>query len=645
MPHSAPAQVALLGSTSSDTTVSLSHRGSPGSAPRAFSLAGLLAKDVGGKQAQQALAAAVASAEQQPTQQQLLYVAEWQAAGAAPDAAAPERLPLLSAVVSSGRLMCVAGAAGEHPTASAQQVLQALQHSGANGLNAAKQWLLGGASDAPGLPAPANASRRAAADSQAAASLHGLLKVAAAEQLIAADAAVALGSRALPTAAQHSGSHQFGTALQAGVLTMPQLLPSPAPPAAVGGPCTSSYSGTVLINGGLGGLGLLAAEWLQQASRSEPGAHLMLLGRSGRSMDSRRRSSGGSTAGAGSLTTGAPKHSRLVSMTRCDVAATEEAAAAVAAAAQQQVLGPVLHAGGVLADALLLNQSAASLRTVAAPKLAGLQRLSAAAAHQPMAQLLLFSSIAGELGTVGQGNYAAANAALDAAAVALQQQGCASTSVQWGAWAGAGMAASTPALLVKLQRRGYAAVQPAAGLAALHGLMVSSCSGAAVVMAAPFDWGRFLAPAGRRQTWQGTAALPYFAAVQPAEAAEPPTAAQAAPPAAAPAAAPAAEAVLPVVQQMLEEQLGSSTAAVDVALDAPFLQAGLDSIGAVELRWVGAATAWPPSCLAWHWPPACQVTRLHCCPCASPPRLQEWPGRPLRPGPARHPRVRPPHAR
>ena len=391
-----------------------------------------------------------------------------------------------------------------------------------------------------------------------------------------------LGSQTLPAVGQHVSSRQFGSALRARTLFAPRLLPSSSP-SGTASAVPANASCASLVTGGLGGLGLLTAAWLQQASSSQLGTSLALLGRSGRSADS-RRSTDGDTTGVAALTSAAC----LVSMVRCDVSSAEEAAAVVAAAAQWQTVGSVLHAGGILADALLVNQTAASLRTVAAPKVAGLQRLSAAAVTQPLQQLLLFSSIAGELGTAGQGNYAAANAALDAAAAALQQEGVASASVQWGAWSGAGMAAASPALLIKLQRKGYEAVQPASGLAAVRDLMAGCHAGAAVIMAAPFNWGRFLAPAGRRQTWQSQAALPYFASVQPAAAVEPAPGLQPAALAAAPAAAPApalsADAVLPIVQQLLEEQLGSSAAAVDVALDAPFLEAGLDSIGAVELR-------------------------------------------------------------
>lgn len=74
----------------------------------------------------------------------------------------------------------------------------------------------------------------------------------------------------------------------------------------------------------------------------------------------------------------------------------------------------LVHAGGVLQDGLLPNQDLKTLRRVFAPKLAGARHLAAAVAAGPPAVAAAFSSIAGVLGSPGQGNYAAVNAALDA---------------------------------------------------------------------------------------------------------------------------------------------------------------------------------------------------------------------------------------
>lgn len=547
-------QVSLPGKGESLTAVGIAPLST---AAVGFALADLVAKDVGSKQQ--------LAPEREASLQQLLYSVQWQAAEATLAVGAPAQQPLLAAVLKAGRAVTVVGSS-RSVTASETQLLQALQGSSANGLRSAKQWLLPAAA---GLPARTGISiapaigRQSAGQAAAAAGLHGMLKAAATEQLLAGDAAVVYGSSRAPPG--NNSGRQFGTAVHSAAAYAAVLLPTSGPGAA---PATSgspeAVPGLVLITGGLGGLGMLSAAWMQ-AQRA--GQHLVLLGRSGRS------ASAPGDASMAALTGG------WVSMVRSDVAVAEEAAAAVALASRQQTLQAVLHAGGVLADALLLNQTHAKLRAVASPKVEGLQRLAAAAAQQPLQQLVVYSSIAGELGTAGQGGYAAANSALDASAAALQLQGRSGSSVQWGAWAGAGMAAAEPTLLQKLLRQGYAAVQPAAGLAALRGLLHRSEVAAAVVMAAPFDWGRFLSSAARRQ-------LPFFTAVQPKQQqqAQPNVQARAAQqPVQRPATiAVTAETVLPAVYQLLADLIGA--AADSSSPDVPFLEAGLDSIGAVELR-------------------------------------------------------------
>lgn len=75
-------------------------------------------------------------------------------------------------------------------------------------------------------------------------------------------------------------------------------------------------------------------------------------------------------------------------------------------------------------------------------------------------------------------------------------QGVDTVSIQWGAWASVGMAASNPHLLSRLRRQGYGAIAPSAGLATLQGMLECRsrpwAMDTAVLAVNPFQWDTFL---------------------------------------------------------------------------------------------------------------------------------------------------------
>ena len=99
----------------------------------------------------------------------------------------------------------------------------------------------------------------------------------------------------------------------------------------------------------------------------------------------------------------------------------------------------VVHAAGVLQDGLLLQLDPAALNTVLRPKVMGGWLLHRLLEDAPLDFFVLFSSAGSLLGQPGQGNYAAANAFLDALAHHRRAQGRPALSVNWGAWAELGL--------------------------------------------------------------------------------------------------------------------------------------------------------------------------------------------------------------
>ena len=90
---------------------------------------------------------------------------------------------------------------------------------------------------------------------------------------------------------------------------------------------------------------------------------------------------------------------------------------------------------------MLREHSWRRFERVLRPKIAGAWRLHQATETMELDFFVRFSSAAAMLGSPGQGNYAAANAFLDALAHQRRAAGLPATSINWGPWSGSGMAA------------------------------------------------------------------------------------------------------------------------------------------------------------------------------------------------------------
>ncbi|WP_344295861.1 type I polyketide synthase, partial [Streptomyces synnematoformans] len=217
-------------------------------------------------------------------------------------------------------------------------------------------------------------------------------------------------------------------------------------------------NGTVLITGGAGALGGLVARYL---AATHGVRHLLLAGRRG--ID---------TPGAPELREQLREAGAQATFARCDLTDRDAVARMLAEIPDDRPLTAVVHAAGVVADATIASLTPEALREVLAPKVDAATHLDELTRDLDLDAFVLFSSVAGVLGTPGQGNYAAANAWLDGLAARRRARGQAGQALAWGLWGDVGGtggmgAALGDAELARWHRSGIAPLTPELGLASL----------------------------------------------------------------------------------------------------------------------------------------------------------------------------------
>lgn len=239
---------------------------------------------------------------------------------------------------------------------------------------------------------------------------------------------------------------------------------------------------THLITGGLGGLGLALAEWMAAYGAR----HLVLLG---------RHSPHGTGHRAIDRLRDAGVDVHAIQADVSDRASLEDALHAVDAS--MPPLKGIFHCAAVLEDSLILHLDAAKFGRVMAPKLDGSWNLHLASRGRPIEHFVLFSSAAAVLGSPGQANYAAANAAMDALAGLRRAQGEPALSINWGPWAEMGLAAAEARRGERLAGRGVPSLLPAEAFESLALLLRAEPVANVAVM--PLDlrqWKQFYGSSG-----------------------------------------------------------------------------------------------------------------------------------------------------
>ncbi|MCK0177447.1 type I polyketide synthase [Mycolicibacterium sp. F2034L] len=242
---------------------------------------------------------------------------------------------------------------------------------------------------------------------------------------------------------------------------------------------------TYVVTGGAGALGRVVATYL-----AEKGArHITLLGRS--SIPPR--------SSWADLTEGDPHFATVSTIRAVERLGAHVATASVDITDADQVAAwlrdhtrdggrpvrGIIHAAGVVADQLLVNMDEDDFVKVLRPKVTGTRILHEAFAGHDLEFFVMFGSAGSTIAAPGQGNYAAANAFLDAFAHHRQAQGLPALTIGWGPWS-VGMVEELH--LEKIYaHRGIELITPAVGGRILDRLVNQR---AANVVAITADWGR-----------------------------------------------------------------------------------------------------------------------------------------------------------
>ncbi|MEM9387922.1 MAG: SDR family NAD(P)-dependent oxidoreductase [Pseudomonadota bacterium] len=239
---------------------------------------------------------------------------------------------------------------------------------------------------------------------------------------------------------------------------------------------------TYLITGGLGALGLAIAERMAQSGAR----HIVLVGRrepspQAQEVIARLREQG----------------VECVAMS-VDMAQTTDVQEMLQRIrASMPTLRGLIHAAGILENALLVNQDEQCIRAVMPAKVDGAWHLHEQTCAEELDFFVMFSSLASLIGSAGQGNYAAANGFLDGLAEHRKRLGLAGLSIHWGPWADIGMAADAHNQ-ARLEERGMGMLPAEKCMDLLEALIISRQQGAIGAIAMNWVlWSRAFPAAGR----------------------------------------------------------------------------------------------------------------------------------------------------
>jgi amino acid adenylation domain-containing protein len=228
---------------------------------------------------------------------------------------------------------------------------------------------------------------------------------------------------------------------------------------------------TYLVTGGTSGLGLAIAQWLvDKGARS-----LILLGRNG-----------ATAPHSGDVVARMNAHGAQVTALAADVTDRQALQRVISSiSSNDRPLAGVIHAAGIIDDAMVNDLDSERMRRVVEPKVMGAWNLHELTADIPLDFFVCISSIAAILGSVGQAHYAAANRSLEALANARRAAGLPGLAVALGPIADVGYLTRRPDVARHLDALGVRPMNLQETLDALEALMTREC---AVVAVADLNW-------------------------------------------------------------------------------------------------------------------------------------------------------------
>ncbi|NJP66263.1 type I polyketide synthase [Streptomyces spiramenti] len=239
-------------------------------------------------------------------------------------------------------------------------------------------------------------------------------------------------------------------AVRGGEVLVPRLIRADSAPSAR---TEWDRTGTVLVTGGTGGLGVLVARHLV---RSHGVRHLLLVSRRGPD-----------APGAEQVRAELSRLGAAVEVVACDVADRAQLSDLLERIPEAHPLTAVVHTAGVADAGLTGDLTPEQFRRVFAPKADAAWNLHELTRGLPLDDFILFSSAGGQVLAAGQANYAAANVFLDALATHRHAAGLPATSVAWALWAeNTGLGGELgSADLARMARLGMPAISAEEGLA------------------------------------------------------------------------------------------------------------------------------------------------------------------------------------